>query len=556
MSFERIWHSSYPPEVPSQIDYRKITLSNAITENAAKYGEHAALIFMGKIITYSELDELVNSLANALVGLGVKKGDKVALMLPNVPQIVIANFAAFKIGAVSVPHNPLFTEKELEYQLNDSDSSVLITLDLFLAKALALKGSTKVQKIITTHFNDYLPFPQKQLFPLVKKELYRKVEVQPDVYEFLDIMKQYSGKPFEDQSRWDDIAAFIYTGGTTGLSKGVMLTHANFSCNVQQFSAALPDVEAGKDSILAVYPFFHIAGFTGVQNLSMWNGLTCVLVPRPDAVSIIQMLEKYKPKYLPGVPTIFIGLLNNKKFTEMDLSFIKGFFTGAAPLSVDTFNQLKKLTGATPRDVFGLTESLIAAASPWKGKTKPNTVGLPLPGVDIKIVDLDTSTVEVNPGEPGEILIKGPQTMKGIYRKPQETAEVMKDGWIHTGDIGTLDEDGFLSIIDRKKDMIIASGFNIYPKEIDDVLSSHPKILEACTIGVPDEYRGETVKSYIVFQQGESITEKEVTEYCRENLAAYKVPKLIEVVDELPKSTVGKVLRRKIKEIEQAKYNA
>ena len=554
MAQEKIWFKSYAPGVPREIDFEKMTLPEALKRSAQIYPESTALLFMGKHLSYAELDRLVNRFARALLDLGVKKGDKVAMLLPNLPQTVIAVYAAFRIGAVAVMNNPLYTERELEYQFNDSDSKVLISLDLLHPRILKIKDKTKIEKVIYCHINDYLPFPKKQLFPLVKKQMYRKFEPQEGFHEFLPIIQKYTDSPVENASNWEEVGAFIYTGGTTGVSKGVMLTHANLSSNVQQFSVWFPDLKKGAESVLAVFPFFHSAGFTAIMNLTIWNGYTDILVPRPEPATVIEMLKKFKPNYLPAVPTIFVGLLNSPEFHKMDLSFIKGFFSGAAPLAADTLQQLKDLTGATMLEVYGLTETTpIATVTPWGGKIKPGTVGTPVPSTDVKIVDVDTGKEEQKIGTPGEIIVKGPQVMKGYYKKPGETAQVLKDGWLYTGDIGMFDEDGYLTIVDRKKDMIIAGGYNIYPREIDEILFQHPKILEACSIGVPDAYRGETVKAYVVVKPGETLTAEEVIEFTREKLAPYKAPKMVEFIDALPKSAVGKILRKEVKEMDRKK---
>ncbi len=554
MSLDRIWHKSYAAGVPRDIDFKKITMPEALSRSAERFGGGTAFIFMGRKITYGELELLVNRFTRALLDLGMTRGDKVAMLLPNLPQLIVADYAVYKIGAVTVMNNPLYTERELEHQLNDSDSTVLITLDLLLPRALKLKENTKIRSIITCHINDYLPFPKKQLYPFIKKDMYRKVKPQKDVYEFMDLIAGYEDGPVENKAEWDDLAALIYTGGTTGVSKGAMLTHANISSVVQLFRAWFPDLDDGKVGIMGVYPMFHSAGYSVSQNLIIWSGWMSIMIPRPEPGIIIEMLKKFRPDFLPGVPTIFVGLLNNKKFREMDLSFIKGFFGGAAPLTMDTIRDLKSLAGATIQDVYGLTENAaFATCTPWGGVVKPGTVGVPLPGTDIKIVDIETGGKEVGPGEEGEICIKGPQVMKGYYKKPEDTKAALRDGWLYTGDIGAFDGDGYLSIVDRKKDMIIAGGYNIYPKEIDEVLFAHPKILEACSIGVPDEYRGETVKAYVVVKPGESLSEEETIRYCKEKLAAYKVPRGIVFVDALPKSAVGKILRRELRDIEMKK---
>ncbi len=555
MKFERIWHKSYPVGVPAQINFERISMPEVLTRTSKRFPDVPALIYMGKKISYAALDSLVNRFAKALTAIGVKKGDTVAMLLPNIPQVVIANYAAWRIGAVASQNNPLYTERELTYQLDDADASVLVTLDLLLPRAIKVKPDTKVKHIITCHINDFLPFPKKQLFPYVKKQMYRKVEPLPGISQFMDLMARYDDSPVHSEAYWDEVGTLIYTGGTTGISKGVMLTHANMSCNVQQLKSWFHDLREGDgSSMLAIFPFFHSAGFTGIQNFTVWGGWTDVLVPRPEPAAIIEQLKKFRPTFVPGVPTIFIGLLNNPAFRSLDLSFIKGFVAGAAPLSVETINELKGLTGGDLINVYGLTEiSPMGTISPWKGDIKPGTVGVPISSTDLKIVDVETGTSEMKLGESGEVCFKGPQVMKGYYKKPEETINVLKDGWLFTGDIGFLDDDGYLTIVDRKKDMIVASGFNIFPQEIDEILFSHPKVLEACTIGIPDAYRGEAPKSFVVSKPGEQLTKEELTAFCKERLAAYKVPKDIEFMTELPKSAVGKILRKELREMDKKK---
>ncbi len=552
MKFERVWHKSYPKGVPPQVDIEKITMPEILERTARDFSQKVGFIYMGKKITFGRLNEMVNRFSRALQGLGVKKGDKVGLLLPNIPQVIIANLAAQRIGAVTVMNNPLYTERELAHQLNDSDSKVVVSLDLLLPRLEKIKDQTKFQTVVTCHINDFLPFPVKQIFPFVKKDMYRKIPPGKGVYQFMDLLKKYSGNPVANQAQWDDEAVLLYTGGTTGVSKGAVLAHSNLSSIVQQFSAWFPELERGGDErLMGVYPIFHSAGYSVSQNLIIHQAWSAVLVPKPEPDIIIDMIKKFKPTFLPGVPTIFMGLLGVKEFREMDLSGVKGYFGGAAPLSQATLNDLRELHGAVINDVYGATENAaLGTCTPWKGNVKIGTVGVPLPNTDLKIVDLETGENEMPPGEPGEICLKGPQIMQGYYKRPEETAKVFKDGWLHMGDVGVVDEDGYLSIVDRTKDMIIASGFNIYPKEIDEILLLHPKVAEACTIGVPHEYRGETVKAWIVIKPGQSLDEKELAAYCKEELAAYKVPKSFKFVDELPKSAIGKLMRRDVREME------
>ncbi|MEN6464265.1 MAG: long-chain fatty acid--CoA ligase [Syntrophaceae bacterium] len=553
-NFERVWHKSYAPGVPTEIDYEKITMAEALSRSARDYPNVPAMIYMGRQITFRELDRLVNRFARALKSLGVKKGDKVAMLLPNIPQVMIANFAVFRIGAASAMNNPLYTERELTHQLNDQDAEVLVTLDLLMPRVRKIRAQTGIRTVIACHINDYLPFPRKQLFPYVKKEMYRRLEASDRALDFLTLINQHSDAPLPNEAQWDDVAALLYTGGTTGVTKGVMLTHANFCCNIQQLISWMPTFERGRERLLAVFPFFHAAGFNTMQNFGVYSGSSLILVPRPEPDLLVDLIRKYRPTFVPGVPTIFVGLLNNPKFKQLNLRFIKHFIAGAAPLPMSTIRELKDITGAFIGNIYGLTEcSPMATATPESGLQKPDTVGIPLPGTDIRIMDGETGTKEMPLGEPGEICLKGPQVMKGYYKKPEETAGALRDGWLHTGDVGALDGDGFLSIVDRKKDMIIAGGYNIYPNEIDDILFSHPKILEACVIGIPDKYRGETVKAFVVARPGEELTPEEVVRHCKEHLAAYKVPKHIEFMKELPKSAMGKILRRELKEYEMKK---
>jgi len=550
---DRRWHKSYAPGVPKALEYEKLTLSQALSRSAKNFPDHTALNYMGKKISFKELDGLVNAFARALQEMGIGPGDKVALCLPNIPQAIIANYAVFRIGAVTVQNNPLYTERELQYQLNDSDSRIIITLTLLIPRVQKIKADTRIEKIIGCHINSYLPFPKKQLFPYVKKDMYRRVEPAEDVYVFKDLIARYSTRPIADQSKWDELANLLYTGGTTGVSKGVMQSNSIISCNVQQFAAWFPELRSGEEVLVGNYPVFHAAGFA-TTNLMIWKAWQHLMVPRPDAKINVELIKKHRPTFVPGVPTMFVGMLADPEFRRLDFSSVKGFFSGAAPLAADTIRDLKELTGSTMCEVYGSAETApFATVTPWGGEVKPGTVGIPIPDTDVKIVDIANPDRELALGEEGEIAIKGPQIMMGYYNKPEETAKVMIGEWFLSGDIGRFDEDGYLSIVDRKKDMIIAGGYNIYPVELDDVLMGHPKILEACTIGIPHDYRGETVKAFIVVKEGQELTEDEVVTYCKENLAAYKVPKIIEFIDELPKSAVGKILRRRLKEMEMEK---
>ncbi len=548
----RFWHKAYAPQVPPSIEYENLTLPAALQRMAKKYPDNAALIMMGKTISYRRLDVEVDRFAAALSELGIRKGDKVALILPNMPQMVIATYALFRLGAVAVMNNPLYTQRELEHQLNDSDSKMAICMDLVVPRIVSIRDRTRIETIISCHIRDYLPFPLKHLFPIVKKQMHRKTRSSDGALEFTDLLKNAPPEPPRTDVSFDDLACLMYTGGTTGVSKGAMLSHGNVSINVQQFSALLFDAEEGKESIIGILPFFHAAGFTAAMNHCIYRAFTNVLVPRPDPDTLLKLTVKHRPAYFGCVPTLYVGILNHPDFPKHDLSFIKGCISGAAPLAIETIREWDERVGAPIIEVYGMTEmSPISHANPWRANMKPGSVGIPLPDTDCRIVDVETGTREMGVGESGEILLKGPQMSQGYHKKPEETAESFRDGWFHTGDIGYMDEEGYLFIVDRKKDMIIAGGFNIYPREIDEVLFEHPKIMEACAVGLPDPYRGETVKAFIVPRDGETLTEEEVVAYCREKLAAYKVPKQVELVEELPKSAIGKILRRELRAMEE-----
>ena len=550
MSFEKSWHKSYAPGVPREMDFERITLPEILTRTADRFPDVTALIFLGKKVTYRGLEAQVNRFAKALTEIGVKAGDRVAMLLPNMPQLVIANYAALRIGAVPVPNNPLCTEEELAHQLNDSGAKVMVALDLLFPRAHALMEKTGIRSIIACHISDYLPFPSNKILSWVRGQLYYRIPRNPGIHEFLPLLQSHPATPVENAAQWEEVGALLYTAGTTGESKGVMVTHGNLSCNVQQLRAWFPEAKDGLEGILAVLPFFHPAGWTGIQNLSILAGWTDILVPRPDSQTAIDIMKKIKPTLLPGTPAIFTDLLESETFRKMDLSPVKAFLAGGAPLPARLSRRLKGLREVPVINLYGLTElSPMATATPWGGEERPGTAGTPLPGTDLMIVNPETGTGELPAGEAGEICLRGPQVMKGYHGKPKETDQVLKDGWLHTGDIGFLDTDGHLTILGRKKDMIAIDGCNVYPGEVDDVLLDHPKVLEACTVGSP----GGTAKSFVVLRPSEEAGTGEIFAFCREKLAPCKVPSTIEFIKELPKNAMGEVLRRVLKEHKEGK---
>jgi long-chain acyl-CoA synthetase len=551
---EKPWYKSYVKGVAYTLQYEKITMPQALTRSVNQFPDKTALIFIDSRISYKQLDDRVNRFANALIDLGVKPGDKVAMLMPNMPQLVAATYGAWRAGAVVIMNNPLYTDKELEYQFNNSESSFLITLDLLGPRMIALKPKTPIKHIVVAHIRDHLRFPKKQLLPIVAKDKHRNIPPTPKVYEWMDVLKKYPATNPNIPVDFESLASLQYTGGTTGVSKGVMLTHANLVKNVQQTLAFFPGFNRGGNTLLGTLPFFHSFGLTTCMNISIWMGWTDVLIPRPEPEALLEAVHKYKVNFFPAVPTMYVGVLNHPKASQYNLTSIKGCFSGAAPLPIEVIKEFESKTGSQICEGYGLSEtSPVATTNPFGGVTKVGSVGLPVPDTDIKIVDLIDGQKEMPMGESGEIIIKGPQVTSGYYKMPEETAIAIRDGWLYTGDIGKMDEDGYFYIVDRKKDMIIAGGYNIYPREIDEVLFEHPKILEACAVGIPDPYRGETVKAFVVLKPGETMTAEEVIKYCQEKLAKYKVPKMVEFMTSLPKSGVGKILRKELRAMEMAK---
>ncbi|MBI5568953.1 MAG: long-chain fatty acid--CoA ligase [Desulfomonile tiedjei] len=552
---EKIWLKSYYGPVPRELDFEKITLPEALTRTANRFPDNPALHFQGAKITYQQLDDMASRFAGALVAMGVRPGDKVALLLPNLVQTVVATYGALRAGATVVMNNPLYTDRELEHQLNDSGSKFLVSLDLLVPRMINLRQKTGVTKIVSCHIRDYLPFLLKMLFPYVKKEMHRKTPAVPDVVEFTDLIKAHAPLAQPHKANWEDTAVLMYTGGTTGVSKGVQLTHGNLSSNVQQCGAWFPDFAPGKEVVVGCLPFFHSFGLTTAMNISVFHGWANILVPKPEPAPILEAISKYKATYMPAVPTLYNGLINFPALKNYDLKSLRGCFSGGAPMPLETIRQFTELTGAQICEGYGLTEtSPVTHINPYGAQTKVGTIGVPIPNTEAKLVNVDDYNQEITEtGQPGELCLRGPQIMKGYINRPEETAATLRDGWLLTGDIATVDDDGYFTIVDRKKDMIISGGFNVYPRDVDEVLFAHPKILEGCVIGVPDQYSGERIKAFVVLKDGQTATSEEIIAYCKENLVKYKVPKYVEFVETLPKSAVGKILRKELKKMEEEK---
>ncbi|MEX1299718.1 MAG: long-chain fatty acid--CoA ligase [Desulfotignum sp.] len=548
---KKIWLNSYEPTIQSTIDFKDIPVPQYLKESAAQFPDHPALIFQGYSVSFRELDEMVGKFAAALRDFGIKKGDSVAILLPNMIPCVVAYYATLRIGGIVVFNNPLYSDRELEHQFTDSGSKFLITLDLLVERMVTLREKTEIKTIVYTSIGDYLPFVKRLLFPLVakKKGLAAEVSPAPDLYAFKDIMSKYSPDNTQAELTMDDVAMYQYTGGTTGVSKGVILTHGNISFQIQQIEAWFPEFDKGAEIMLGALPFFHVFGMSVSMNLAIRLAWTNVLIPKPQAEPLLEAISKFKVTFAPLVPTMYVGILDHPDLEHTDLTSIKGCFSGSAPLPLEVINKFEKKTGSIIVEGFGLTESSpVTHVNPFRGRRKVGSIGVPMPDTECRIVDLEDRTKEMPVGEPGELLIRGPQIMKGYLNKPEETAKTLtKDGFLCTGDVAKMDEDGYFYIVDRIKDMIISGGYNVYPRDIDEVLYEHPKILEACAVGIPHPKRGESIKAFVVLKQGQTMTEKEVIDYCGQRLAKYKLPVAVEFREELPKSNVGKILRKDLR---------
>ena len=560
---ERVWHQFYDDGVPASIDFEDLTIPRFLERSAAEYGDAIAVIFMNSRLTYRQLKEEVDRFATAMADLGVGKDTKVAIQLPNLPQTVIAYYATLSLGAQAVMTNPLYVKREIEHQWNDAGCSLAVVADfLFESRIKAIRDALPIKNYVIASISEYMRFPLNLLAPLKLKRadppLMAKVEPGVGIHFMRKLIRATPPNPPKVDIGIDDIAVLQYTGGTTGLSKGAMLTHRNLSYNVQQVSAWFTDAQRGEEVFLAALPYFHVFGMTISMNYPVSVAAAMVLMPNPrDIPQMVKNIAKHRVTVFPAVPTMFNAINNSPEVDNIDLTSVKSCFSASAPLPADVCERFENMTGATIVEGYGLTEtSPVSNVNPLKGKRKPGSVGLPVPDTDVRIVDLEDGTTEMPTGNEGELIIKGPQVMKGYWKRPDATKDMIMDGWLYTGDIAVADEDGYFFIVGRKKDMILASGYNVYPDEVDGVLVAHPAVLEAATIGVPDERRGETVKSFVVLAEGRTATAEELIEYCRKELAAYKIPRQIEFRDELPKGGKLQILRTELRDQELAKLKA
>lgn len=545
----RPWLHHYDYWVRQQMNYPRRPLHEILRMTAVEVPDRPATTFLGADLTFAQIKEQADKFATALARLGVRQKDRVGIMLPNCPQYLVATFAVLRLGAIVVNVNPLYTSREVVVVAKDSGMIAMLTLDLLAPVTLSVLDETNIEKVIITSLQEYSAVAGSapsvpgtlnlaDLLASVDEPDLPRVRINPD----------------------EDVAVLQYTGGTTGVPKGAMLTHYNIFANVVQTEAwGNRTSRRGEDTYLLVIPFFHIYGFTVGMMAGIWQGVRQVLIPKYDVEALLTAIHDYRPTYFPAVPTIYISLLNHPKAKEYGIDKVRTFNSGSAPLPVEVIEQFERITGGTLNEGYGLSEaSPVTHSTPSLGRRKPGSIGLPLPDTDMRIVDLETGTREVAVGSEGELCIGGPQVMKGYWNRPDETAIALRTDangrvWLYTGDVARMDEDGYTYVVQRKKDMIIVSGFNVYPSEVEGVLYTYAAVIEAAVIGVPDAYRGEAVKAYVVLKRGANVTSQELKEHCEKGLAEFKVPQEIEIRESLPKTAVGKVLHRVLREEDQLK---
>ncbi len=571
---ERPWLANYEDGVPAEAEIPDYPVTQNLVNAATRYPRREALVFgnvveplgnalMDATMTYQELLSLTRRFAAALQAFGVKKGDRVAVHLPNCPQFVMAYYATLMVGGIVVPCNPQYVAREMAHQLSDSGAETIITMTLMYPVVKQIRADTPLKHVIVTNIKEYFPGLLKLLFTLAteKKEgHYQDLSGESDTYWFQDVLRDAPAAPTDVPIDMEETAVLMYTGGTTGVPKAAQLTHRNIQANAVQVKAWMPRMKEGEDSILTSLPLFHSYGMTTCLNLGTLSASTMILIPNPRVMPhILKSINKHHPTLYPGVPAMYVAINNYPDAESYDLSSIRACISGAAPLPVEVQQEFQELTGARLVEGYGLSEATpVTHANPIFGENRIGTIGLPFPSTDAKIVDAETGERDLDPGEVGELVVQGPQVMKGYWRMPTETANSLRNGWLHTGDLARMEEDGYFQIVDRKKDMILgAGGYNIYPREVEEVLYEHPAVMEAAVVGVPVSVeKGERVKAFVVLKEGAETSEEEILAFCRENLAPYKVPKYVEFRDELPKTMVGKILRRVLLEEEKESEDA
>ena len=554
----RPWTKHYDDGVPATLVYPDATMHAFLQDSADGFPNATATIFFNKKRSYKSISDDAWRFANGLRKLGVKKGDRVAVMLPNTPQFIIAFYGALRAGATVVPCNPLYTVPELRHQLADSGAETLVVLSRLYPVAKAARAGTSVKNVIVTNIKEEMPLVIRTLFTLAKekKDGHRQpFKDDPGTMAFRDMLKS-AAEPFDAGVKKDDIALLQYTGGTTGVSKGAMLSHRALVANTLQCRAWFVGTKDTEGTTMAVMPFFHVYGLTVVMSLAIQAAGAMVLEPQFELKRVLEDVAKHKPNTFSGAPRIYNAIINSPLAKEYDLKSIGACISGSAPLMVETHRKFVELTGANLVEGYGLTEAApVTHCNPLygKGKQKIGTIGIPYPDVECKIVDSETGEREMPVGEPGELILRGPQLMDGYHNRPDETIGTIRNGWLYTGDIATVDADGYYSIVDRKKEMIIVSGFNVYPREVEEALASHPAVMDSAAIGKPHPIKGEEVKAFVVLKPGQTATPEELIAHTRTQLAPFKVPREIEFRDSLPKTLIGKTLRRQLADEDRTK---
>lgn len=539
---ERPWFKSWPKGLPKSLDYPEVPIFTLLENTARRVPKKKAVIFYGYEITYGELNEWSDRFANALASMGVKKGDRVGLFLENCPQFIVAYYGALKAGAILVPINPMFKEMEVESQLKDSGTETLVTLDFLYPTIRNIRKNTKLRSIIVTSYRDFLP--EKPTLPIHISMEHEK-ETFPETIEFTDILKKYEAKPPKvDINPREDLALLQYSSGTTGEPKAAMLTHYNTVVNI------VGGVKWAKvkdsDIVLSVLPLFHVLGMQQTMNCSIYMGNTIVLLSRFDLEAILKGIEMYKCTIMVSIAPIDQAIATYPYTKNYDLSSLRLCVSGGAPVPLGVFEKFKEVTGCELLEGYGLSETISQVTINPLDRPKRGSVGIPVFDVDAKIVDIETGTKELAPGEEGEIIFKGPQVMKGYWNQPELTKATIRDGWIYTGDIAKMDEDGYIYIVGRKKEMLIVSGYKVWAAEVEQLLKKHPAVYQAAIVGVPDPQLGEKVKAYVVLRPDykDRVTEEKLREWAKRKMADYKCPKEIEFVNQLPRSGSGKILKR------------
>jgi len=549
---DRPWLKQYDKGVSYALDYPAVPLQHFLEVDARLYPDSPCTIFKGQRISFKEMNDLCDSLAAGLAELGVKKGDRVGIFMPNTPQFVLAYFAILKLGAIVVATNPLYTEREILHQVNDAGVEVMLVMSNFYDLLKKAQPKTKIRTVVVTNIKETLPPVLRALFTLAKeKKGGFRIELAGGDYWMKDLIARHRGadRPVVEVGP-DDMALFQYSGGTTGVSKGAIVLHRNLVANMMMIHNWMVNCEDSKEVVLMAIPLFHVYGMVAGMCFAIRAGAALVMVPNPrDMKDVLENIKKFRPTVYPGVPTMYNAINNHPDVLagKVDLRSIKACISGSAPLMWETKQKFEALTGGKLVEGFGMSETPTAShCNPLFGKNPPGSIGLPLPDMDARIISLEDEETVLPPGEVGELVVKGPIVMKGYHNMPTETQNAIRDGWLYTGDIAKMDEEGYFYIVDRKKELIKPGGYQVWPREVEEVIVQHPAVLEAGVAGVPDPYRGETVKAWVVLKPDQTVTAEEIRAWCKEHMAKFKAPTEVEFRDELPKTMVGKILRREL----------